>query len=138
MIEMTHDIARHALDAAVAKAQDIKQPVNIAVVDEGANLVAFIRMDGAFLASIDIAQRKAYTAMALQMDTDRIGPLTQPGAPLYGLEHSSGGLVSFGGGKLLRNAKGALVGAVGVSGGSVEQDEAIAAAGAAACSSKLG
>jgi len=131
-MKLTHTAARRVLDAAVKHAEDIGQPMNIAVVDDGARLVAFLRMDGAILASIDIAQKKAFTAMALRMDTSEIGPLSQPGHPLYGIEHTNGGLVTFGGGVVLRDASGEAIGAIGVSAGSVEQDVAVAKAGAAA------
>jgi uncharacterized protein GlcG (DUF336 family) len=129
---VTLDAAEAAIAAAKAKAVEIGQPMNIAVVDSGARLVAFVRMDGAILASIDISERKAVTAMMLKMDTRDVGPLTQPGQPLFNLEITNGGMVSFGGGILLRDPDGEPVGAIGVSAGSVEQDQEVAAAGAAA------
>ena len=131
-MKLSHTAARRILDAAIAKAEEIEQPMNIAVVDDGARLVAFVRMDGAILASIDIAQKKAFTAMALKTDTIDLGPLTQPGQELWGIEHTNGGLVTFGGGVVLRDAKGEPIGAIGVSAGSVEQDVKVAKAGAAA------
>jgi uncharacterized protein GlcG (DUF336 family) len=131
---VTLDAAEAVLAAAKRKAVEIGQPMNIAVVDAGARLVAFVRMDGAILASIDISRRKAETAMMLKMDTRDVGPLTQPGAPLWGLEVTNGGMVSFGGGVLLLD-RDEPVGAVGVSAGSVEQDHEVAAAGAAAFAS---
>lgn len=106
--------------------------MNIAVVDEGNNLVAFARMDGAWLGRIDIAQGKAYTARAFDMPTRDLAPLCQPGQPLFGIHTSNQGrLVIFPGGVPLQ-AGGAVVGAVGVSGGTVEQDQEVAQAGAAA------
>ena len=131
-MKLTHHTARRILDAAIAKAEQIEQPMNIAIVDDGARLVAFVRMDGAILASIDIAQKKAFTAMALKTDTMDLGPLTQPGQELWGIEHTNGGLVTFGGGVVLRDEKGEAIGAIGVSAGSVEQDVSVAKAGAAA------
>ena len=106
--------------------------MDIAVVDAGGNLKAFVRMDGAWLGSIDIAQRKARTARWFDMDTGVIGTLSQPGGPLYGIEHSNGGLITFPGGVPLKNAQGEVVGAIGVSGSTVENDHTVAAAGAAA------
>lgn len=130
--QVTLDAAEAVIAAAKRKAVEIGQPMNIAVVDAGARLVAFARMDGAILASIDIAQRKALTAMMLKMPTSELGPLCQPGAPLYGLEVTNGGLVSFPGGIPLGGEDGEPVGAIGVSAGSVEQDQEVAEAGAAA------
>lgn len=124
--------AEAVIAAAKEKAEEIGQPMNIAVVDAGARLVAFARMDGSIMASIDISQRKAYTAMMMKLPTHALAEITQPGQPLYGLEHSSGGLVTFGGGVPLVGRGGEVVGAVGVSAGSVEQDQEVAEAGAAA------
>jgi len=131
-MKLSHTAARRILDAAIAKADELEQPMNIAIVDDGARLVAFVRMDGAIIASIDIAQKKAFTAMALMTDTMNLGPRTQPGQELWGIEHTNGGLVTFGGGVVLRDAKGEPIGAIGVSAGSVEQDVKVAKAGAAA------
>jgi uncharacterized protein GlcG (DUF336 family) len=115
------------LDAGVSRARDIEQPMNVAVVDAGAHLLAFVRMDGAILASIDISVRKAATAVLMNMPTSELYDLAQPGAPLYGIEATNGHLVLFGGGiPLMRD--GELIGAVGVSGGSVEQDVDVASA----------
>jgi len=118
--------------AAFQKATDIKVPMNIAVVDRGSNLVSFIRMDGAWLGSVDIAIKKAKTANFFDMNSGEIGKLSQPGQPLYGIEISNGGLISFPGGVVLKDAQGNIVGGVGVSGGTVEQDFEVATAGAAA------
>lgn len=123
--------AKAVLDAALAKAEEIGQPMNVAVVDAGAHLVTFARQDGAILASIDIATRKARTSALLQMTTQQLGEAAQPGAPLYGVETTNGGLVVFGGGIPLER-DGEVVGAVGVSAGSVEQDTEVAEAGVAA------
>ena len=120
------------IEAARKKAQEIKVPMNIAVVDEGNNLVAFQRMDGAWLGSINIAQNKAYTARAFNMSTKELAPLCQPNQPLFGIHASNDGrLIIFPGGLPLK-AGDTVVGAIGVSGGSVEQDQAVAEAGARA------
>jgi uncharacterized protein GlcG (DUF336 family) len=120
------------LEAARAKATQIGVPMNIAVVDEGGNLVAFARMDDAWLGSIDIAQNKAYTARAFDMPTRDLAPLARPDGPLYGIEASNGGrLIVFAGGIPLV-ADGRVVGAIGVSGGTIEQDQQVAEAGVAA------
>ncbi|MEU8381069.1 heme-binding protein [Streptosporangium sp. NPDC048865] len=124
--------ARHVLDAALAKADGIGRPVNVAVVDGGGHLLAFARQDGAILASADIAARKARTAVLTAMTTEQLGREAAPGGPLYGIEVTNGGLVIFGGGIPLAGADGAIAGAIGVSGGSVEQDVTVARAGAGA------
>ena len=102
--------------------------MNIAVVDAGANLKAFARMDGAWLGSIDIAIRKARTARFFDMNTGEIGKLSQPGGSLFAIEHSNGGLITFPGGVPIRDQGGTIIGAVGVSGSTVENDHAVAAA----------
>lgn len=130
--DLTLGQAQTVLAAALKKAGDIKVPVNIAVVDAGGNLKVFARMDDAFLGSIDIAEKKAVTARFFNMSTRDLGKASQPGQPLYGIEVSNGGLVIFAGGVLLTDKAGTIVGAVGVSGGSVDEDESIALAGAKA------
>jgi uncharacterized protein GlcG (DUF336 family) len=132
MDDITLKQAQAALAAALAKAGQLGLAMNIAVVDAGANLKAFARMDGAWLGSIDIAIRKARTARFFDMPTGEIGKLSQPGGPLFGIEHSNGGLISFPGGVPIRGAGGAVIGAIGVSGSTVENDHAVAEAGAAA------
>lgn len=125
--------AETIVEACKKEATAIGQPMNIAVVDEGANLVAFTSMDGTKLIGVDISQRKALTAVYFQMDTADLAPLVQPGAALYGIESTSEGkLVVFGGGVLLTDAEGVVVGGVGVSAGTVEEDHQVAAAGRAA------
>lgn len=129
---VTLDQAQEIVAAARAKAQEIGVPMNIAVVDAGNNLTAFARMDGAWLGSIDIAQNKAYTARAFDMPTRDLAPATQPGAPLYGIEASNQGrLIIFAGGIPLQRGDD-VVGAIGVSGGTVEQDQTVAEAGVGA------
>ena len=130
--DLSLDAAERVLAAAKKKAAEIGTKMDIAVVDAGANLKAFVRMDGAWLGSIDIAQRKARTARWFDMNTGEIGKLSQPGGPLFGIEHSNGGLITFPGGIPLKNSKGEVVGAIGVSGSSVENDHTVALAGAAA------
>ncbi|MDR6570783.1 Uncharacterized conserved protein GlcG, DUF336 family [Chitinophaga ginsengisegetis] len=122
--------AEAVIAAAKAKATEIKTLMNIAVVDAGTNLIAFAHMDDAWLGSIDIAQKKARTARYFNMPTGEIGKLSQPGGSLYNIEHSNGGLITFPGGVLIRNAKNEIIGAVGVSGDSVENDHLVAQAGA--------
>tara|TARA_R110001592_G_scaffold123767_2_gene332066 strand:- start:428 stop:937 length:510 start_codon:yes stop_codon:yes gene_type:complete len=124
--------ATHIIEAAIAKAEELDTKMDICVVDAGANLKAFVRMDGAWLGSIDIAIKKAKTARFFDMNTGDIGGLSQPGGPLYNIEHSNDGLITFPGGIPLKNKAGQIIGAIGVSGSSVENDHAVAAAGAAA------
>jgi len=130
--DLTLEAAERILAAATKKAAELGTRMDIAVVDAGGNLKAFVRMDGAWLGSIDISIRKARTARWFDMNTGEIGKLSQPGGPLYGIEHSNGGLITFPGGVPLKNGKGNVVGAVGVSGSTVENDHAVAAAGAEA------
>ena len=132
MNNVTHDQAKRALEAALSKATEIGSPSSVAIVDAGRELVAFARQDGALLASTEISQAKAYTARSLNMNTADVGPLTQPGQPLYLLEVShQRPLVTFAGGRPLKDGD-EVVGAIGVAGGTVDQDDEVAAAGAAA------
>jgi len=124
--------AQRILDEAVRKAEEIGTLMNIAVVDVGGNLKAFFRMDGAWLGSIDISIRKARTARFFDMNSGDIGALSQPGGPLFNIEVSNGGLISFPGGIPLREDGGEIVGGIGVSGSSVENDHTVAEAGAKA------
>jgi uncharacterized protein GlcG (DUF336 family) len=124
--------AEVAVAAAKKKAVELGTKMDIAVVDSGANLKAFARMDDAWLGSIDIAITKARTARFFDMSTGDIGALSQPGGPLYNIEHSNGGLISFPGGVLIRNKASQIIGAIGVSGSSVENDDTVARAGASA------
>ncbi|GAA1213496.1 GlcG/HbpS family heme-binding protein [Pseudonocardia alaniniphila] len=133
MSVLTFAEAQKVLEAGLKKADEIGQPMNVAVVDGGGHLLAFGRQDGAIRASIDISQRKAVTAILMNRPTDELTPLVQPGAELYGLEQTAGGMVTFGGGiPLYRN--GDLVGAVGVSAGTVDEDVTVASAAAKAVS----
>lgn len=126
---ITLEQAETAIQAAKAKAKEIGTLMNIAVVDAGANLTAFARMDGAWLGSLDISQKKARTARYFDMPTGEIGKLSQPGGPLYNIEHSNGGLITFPGGLPIKNGDGEIIGAIGVSGSSVENDHTVAQAG---------
>jgi len=130
MADITLSQAHKILQAAVEKAGEINTAMDIAIVDSGANLKAFLRMDNAWLGSIDIAIKKAKTARFFDMPTGEIGKLSQPGGSLYNIEHSNNGLISFPGGLPLV-INGEVVGAIGVSGSSVENDHAVAEAGAA-------
>lgn len=132
MEEMTLERAHAGVKAAVRKSRQLGVRMDIAVVDSGANLKAFARMDGAWLGSIDIAIKKAGTARFFDMDTGEIGKLSQPGGSLYNIEHSNGGLITFPGGVPIKNGAGEVVGGIGVSGSTVENDHLVAEAGAAA------
>ncbi len=134
MADITLTQAQQAVDAALNKANEMGVKMDIAVVDVGANLKTFARMDGAWLGSIDIAQKKAKTARWFDMPTGDIGGLSQPGGPLFNIEHSNNGLITFPGGLPLKNSGGEVIGAIGVSGSSVEDDHAVASAGAAVVS----
>lgn len=128
-MNITLDQAEKIISAAKVKAVALETKMNIAVVDAGANLVAFARMDGAWLGSLDISIKKAKTARFFDMDTGIIGELSQPGGSLYNIEHSNNGLITFPGGVPIKNASGEIIGAIGVSGSSVENDHAVAEAG---------
>jgi uncharacterized protein GlcG (DUF336 family) len=133
MGDITLAQAQVLVETAMKKATEIDTLMNIAVVDAGGNLKAFARMDGAWLGSIDISIRKARTARFFDMNTGDVGALSQPGGPLYNIEVSNGGLITFPGGIPLRlNSE--IVGGIRVSGSSVENDHAVAEAGATALS----
>src|SRR5918994_145663 len=124
--------ARRVISAAESKAQEIGQPMNIAVVDAGGNLVSHVRMDGAWIGSIDISINKAFTSRAFDISTKELAEPSQPGGQFYGIHVSNAGRIRiFAGGNPL-SRDGEVVGAVGVSGGSGEQDQEVAEAGAAA------
>lgn len=126
------DDARRVIAAGEEKANEIGQPMNIAVVDGGGNLVAHIRMDGAWLGSVDVSINKAFTARAFDITTEDLAENSQPGGQFYGIQASNEGriMVFAGGVPLERDGK--VVGGVGVSGGLGEQDIAVAEAAAAA------
>ena len=129
--DLTLAEAQKVLDAALVKAKAQGVPMNIAIVDAGGNLKAFVRQDGAFIGSIDVSTKKAVTARYFNMPTSTLGAASQPGQELFGIEATNGGLVIFGGGELLIRDN-VIVGAIGVSGGSVAEDTNVAKAGAAA------
>ena len=131
---MTMEKAQKIIEAGIAKAKEIGQPMNIAVVDAGANLTAFARMDGAWLGSIDIAINKAFTAKAFDISTLELGQNSQPGGQFFGIHVSNHDRVMIFAGGIPIKMNGEVVGAVGVSGGSGKQDQAVAEAAAAAWS----
>src|ERR1700759_252310 len=129
---MTLEEARRVIAAAERKAQEIGQPINIAVVDTGGNLVAHVRMDKAWIGSVDIAINKAWTARAFDISTKELAELSQSGDQFFGIHASNYGRVMiFAGGIPLKRGD-LVVGAVGVSGGMGKQDQAVAEAGAEA------
>lgn len=128
MSTLNLETATRILTAGREAAAGIGVAMNIAVVDTAGNLIAFQRMDGAWLGSVDIALRKAKTSALFPLPSAALGGMSQPGGPVYGIEATNGGLVSFGGGLPLAGADGTVVGAVGVSGGMVEQDVTVAEA----------
>lgn len=124
--------ARRVIAAAEARAAEVGQPMNVAVADAGGNLVAHIRMDGAWLGSVDISINKAFTARAFDIETAALGENSQPGGQFYGIHASNHGrIMIFAGGIPLRR-NGSVLGAIGVSGGTGAQDQTVAEAGAAA------
>lgn len=130
-MHVTLEQSQLAVEAAIKKAKEINTSMCIAVVDSGADLKLFTRMDDAWVGSVDIAIKKAKTAVFFGMPTGQIGQLSQPGGPLYGIEHSNGGLITFPGGVPIVTPEGVLIGAIGVSGSSVENDDLVAKAGVA-------
>lgn len=128
-MHVTMQDAQKAIEAARKKAIELKTQMCIAVVDSGGNLKAFLRMDDAWVGSIDISVKKAKTAVFFGMPTGQIGKLSQPGGSLYGIEHSNDGLITFPGGIPIVDKDGVMIGAMGVSGSSVENDHAVAEAG---------
>jgi len=129
---LTLSDAKQMLQAAEVKAAKIGIPYNIAVVDAGGALIAFARQDGALEGSIDLAIGKAKTARMFNKTTEYLAELAQPGAPLFGIEQSNDGRVVIFGGGLPVTIDNQIVGAVGASAGSVEQDISVAEAAAAA------
>jgi uncharacterized protein GlcG (DUF336 family) len=132
MPQITSKQSQAVISAGEAKAVELGVPVNITVLDAGAHLKAFSRMDGAVLGSIDIATRKARTAVLFQTTSEAVWEYCKPGAPAHALELTNGGLAPFAGGIPLLDPDGTMIGAVGVSGGAVPQDLEIAQAAAAA------
>lgn len=124
--------AQGIIDAALKKAEKLGVPMNVAVVDAGANLVAFARMDGAWLGSIEIARNKAYTARAFDMSTKELSKISQPGQPAFGIASSTDHRIAIFPGGIPLKAGDEVVGAVGVSGGKPDQDHDVAKAAAEA------
>ena len=124
--------AQRVIQAALEKAREIGQPMNVAVVDNGRELKAFSRMEDAWLGSVSISIDKAFTSVSFLMPTQDLADMTQPGQPLYGLETTNGGrIINFAGGiPLMRGDD--VAGAIGVSGGTPDQDHEVAEAGLAA------
>src|SRR5215212_138690 len=129
---ITSEEARRIITAAEQKAQEIGQPMNIAVVDAGRNLKAFSRMEDAWLGSIDISIDKAFTSASFKMSTQDLVEMTQPGQPLFGRNTTNEGRVVIFAGGIPLERDGEIVGAIGVSGGTVEQDQEVAEAGVGA------
>ncbi len=128
---VTLEDARRVISAAEKKALEIGQPMNIAVVDGGGNLVAHVRMDGAWIGSIDISIKKAYTSRAFDLATKDLAEQSQSGRQFFGIHASNNGQIMIFAGGIPLYSDGKVVGASGVSGGSGEQDHAVAEAGAA-------
>ena len=128
--DLSLDAAQKIVEAAKRKAAEIDTKMDICVVDAGGWVGAACGQDGAWLGSIDISMKKARTARWFDMNTGEIGKLSQPGGPLYNIEHSNGGLITFPGGIPLKDGRGNVVSGIGVSGSSVENDHTVAAAGA--------
>ncbi|XP_066934888.1 formaldehyde-sensing protein EfgA-like [Clytia hemisphaerica] len=129
--DITEQQARRGVSAALAKSRDLGVKMCIGVVDAGANLKYFVRMDDSLLGSIDIAIKKAKTARLSNVATEDLGRQSQPGQPLYGIEQTNGGLVTFGGGLPIKcSPDGHVIGAIGVAGDSIENDIAVAKVGA--------
>lgn len=129
---MTLADARRIIEAAERKAEEIGQPMNIAVVDQGGNLVAHVRMDRAWMGSVDISINKAWTARAFDISTKELAELSQSGDQFFGIHVSNHGRVMIFAGGIPLKRGGEVIGAVGVSGGQGKQDQAVAEAGAAA------
>lgn len=128
-MHVSYELAQQIIDKAVARSIEIGVKSCIAVLDSGGNLKSFTRMDDAWVGSIDIAIKKAKTACYFAMPSGEIGKLSIPGSPLYGIEHSNDGLITFPGGLPIVDDEGILIGAIGVSGDTVENDHIVAKAG---------
>lgn len=127
---MKLDLARSLIAVAETEAAKGGFAVCITVLDAAAHPVAFARMDGANIGPIEVSQKKARTAALFQTDSLQLGAAAQPGGAIYSLEHTNGGLISFGGGVVLRDREGVVIGAIGVAGATVDADEMIAQAAA--------
>ena len=129
-LQLAGDITADQATTILQKAEKIAESqgilVNIAIVDAGANLKAFLRMDGSYLGSIDVAIKKAETSRYFNCPTGDLGKITQPGTAIYNIEHSNGGLITFPGGVPIKDKNGVIIGAIGISGGTIEQAHQIA------------
>jgi uncharacterized protein GlcG (DUF336 family) len=123
---------RRVITAAEKKAREIGQPMNIAVADEGGNIAAHVRMDDAWIGSIDVSMKKAYTSRAFDIETKKLAKHAQSGGQFFGIHASNNGKIMIFAGGIPLKRDGKVVGAIGVSGGSGDQDHAVAAAGVAA------
>lgn len=128
-MHVSFEVAQEIIEKAVENSKQIGVKMCIAVLDSGGNLKSFTRMDDAWVGSIDIAIKKAKTACYFAMPSGEIGKLSVPGSPLYGIEHSNDGLITFPGGLPIVDEDGILIGAIGVSGDTVENDNLVAQAG---------
>lgn len=128
-MHVSFEVAQEIIEKAVEKSKEIGVKMCIAVLDSGGNLKSFTRMDDAWVGSIDIAIKKAKAACYFAMPSGEIGKLSVPGSPLYGIEHSNDGLITFPGGLPIVDEEGMLIGAIGVSGDTVENDHLVAQAG---------
>ncbi|WP_124552112.1 GlcG/HbpS family heme-binding protein [Methylophilus methylotrophus] len=128
-MHVSFEVAQEIIEKAVEKSKQIGVKMCIAVLDSGGNLKSFTRMDDAWVGSIDIAIKKAKTACYFAMPSGEIGKLSVPSSPLYGIEHSNDGLITFPGGLPIVDEEGMLIGAIGVSGDTVENDHLVAQAG---------
>jgi uncharacterized protein GlcG (DUF336 family) len=129
---LTLSDAREIISAAEKRASEIGQPMNIAVFDSGANLIAHVRMDGAWIGSIDISINKAFTARVLDISTRDLATHSQPGKQFFGIHASNHGRLMIFAGGIPLNQDGKIIGAIGVSDAPGEQDQTVAEAGAAA------
>lgn len=129
-MNITLEQAEAVIKAAKEKSKELNILENIAIVDAGVNLVAFARMDEAWIGSIDVAIRKARTARYFNMETGQLGQWSQPGGQGWQIEHSNGGLITIPGGVPIRNQQGEIIGAIGASGSTAENDDIVAKAAA--------
>jgi len=128
---MNSELAQSLIAIATAEAAKGRFAVCVTILDAASHLIAFHRMDGANIGPIEVSQKKARTAALFQTDSLQLGAAAQPGGPIYTLENTNGGLISFGGGVVLRDKSGTVIGSIGVAGATVEADEVIAQGAAA-------
>jgi uncharacterized protein GlcG (DUF336 family) len=131
-VQITADQADRAVKASIKKASELGISVCIAILDSGGHLKAFHRMDGAWLGVIDVAIKKAKTSALFEMETQIMDNYSKPGADAHGIDLSNGNLMTFAGGIPLKSSDGQIIGSIGVSGGQVAQDYAVAQSGESA------